>query len=160
VLLSAVGVEAETPFARWRREGEAVAEAAGVTVLRPGLVLGDTSYGGSSLARGLAALPFVMPVPGDGGQVFNPIHAADLAKVVEACLEAPFEGPAEIGGPERITQAELLGLLRRWMGLDAVPVLRLPLGVARAMGADRGCAAARADLADRRGAVVERGGGG
>jgi uncharacterized protein YbjT (DUF2867 family) len=89
LLLSAVGIEADTPFARWRREGEAVAGAAGVTILRPGLVLGETSYGGSSLARGLSALPLAMPVVGDGEQVFNPIHARDLAKVVVACRGEP-----------------------------------------------------------------------
>ena len=136
LLLSAVGIEAETPFARWRREGEAEAGAAGVTILRPGLVLGETSYGGSSLARALSALPLALPVVGDGEQVFNPIHARDLAKVVVACVESPPPpGPQEIGGPERITQAGLLALFRSGMGLSPVPVLRLPLPIARGLGA-------------------------
>jgi purine nucleoside phosphorylase len=136
LLLSAVGIEADTPFARWRREGEAVAGAAGVTILRPGLVLGETSYGGSSLARALSALPLAMPVVGDGEQVFNPIHARDLAKVVVACVESPPPpGPQEIGGPERITQAGLLALFRAWMGLAPVPVVCLHLPMARGLGA-------------------------
>jgi uncharacterized protein YbjT (DUF2867 family) len=135
LLLSAVGIEADTPFARWRREGEAVAEAAGVTILRPGLVLGETSYGGSSLARALSALPMAVPVVGAGDQVFNPMHARDLGQVVVACLETPQPpGPQEIGGPERITQAGLLALYRRWMGLAPAPVLRLPLPLARGLG--------------------------
>ncbi|MCU4653955.1 SDR family oxidoreductase [Roseibacterium sp. SDUM158016] len=135
LLLSAVGLEADTPFAHWRREGEAVAAEAGATILRAGLVLGDTSYGGSSLARALAALPVVTPVVGDGQQVFNPIHARDLSRVIAACLDTPPPpGPQDIGGPERITQAGLLGLLRGWMGLAPVPVLRIPLPMARTLG--------------------------
>ncbi|HCE72049.1 NAD(P)H-binding protein [Ruegeria pomeroyi] len=64
LLISAVGLEADTPFARYRRQGEALAERYQVTILRPGLVLADSAYGGSALARGLAALPLVTPVVG------------------------------------------------------------------------------------------------
>jgi hypothetical protein len=42
--------------------------------------LGETSYGGSSLARALSALPMAVPVVGDGDQVFNPMHARDLGQ--------------------------------------------------------------------------------
>jgi len=133
VLISAIGTGADTPFARWRRETEAV--FAGHTILRPGLVLADTSYGGSSLLRAFAALPWRLPVVGTGGQPFNPIHAADLAAVVAECLEAP-PGPEtwEIGGPEILGQADLAGALRRWMGLPPARLLRLPLPLARALG--------------------------
>jgi uncharacterized protein YbjT (DUF2867 family) len=61
LLLSAVGIDqAQTSFACIRREAEEQALATGVTVLRAGLVLGETSHGGSSLARALAALPLAM----------------------------------------------------------------------------------------------------
>ena len=133
VLISAIGTGAGTPFARWRRETEAI--FAGHTILRPGLVLADTSYGGSSLLRAFAALPWRLPVVGTGNQPFNPIHAADLAAVVAECLEAPpGPGPWEVGGPEALTQADLAMALRRWMGLPAAPLLRLPLPLARALG--------------------------
>lgn len=133
VLISAIGVQADTPFARWRRETEEL--FAGHCILRPGLVLADTSYGGSSLLRAFAALPFRLPVVGDGGQPFNPVHAADLAAVVAACLATPpGPGPWEVGGPETVTQSALARALRRWMGLPEVPLLRLPLGLARGLG--------------------------
>lgn len=133
VLVSAIGTGADTPFARWRRETEAV--FAGHIILRPGLVLADTSYGGSSLLRAFAALPWRLPVVGTGGQLFNPIHAADLAAVVAECLQAPpGPGPWDIGGPEVLGQADLAGALRRWMGLPAARLLRLPLPLARALG--------------------------
>ena len=135
VLISAVGIEADTPFARWRREGEAVAASAGLTILRPGLVMADTSYGGTSLLRGLAALPLVSPTVGDGGQVFNPIHASDLAQVVAECLATPKPGqPWDIGGPTRVTQKTLIADLRGWFGLPKARPLPLPMPLAVALG--------------------------
>ncbi|MBD3788033.1 MAG: NAD(P)H-binding protein, partial [Sphingomonadales bacterium] len=135
--VSSVGIEGvETPFARHRRAAEAMlAQLPDVTVLRPGLVLAETSYGGSSLMRAFAALPFARPVVGAGDQPFNPIHAADLAAVVLECLRAPPGlGPFEIGGPESLSQEALGALYRRWLGLRPVPVLPLPVGLARALG--------------------------
>lgn len=136
LLLSAVGIHADTPFARWRRRGEDAARAAGVTILRAGLVLGDTSYGGSSLLRALSVMPFRRPMPGTGQEPVNPIHAADLAAVIAACLDAPpgpgpQDGAWDIGGPEIVAQDVLSAMLRRWFGLKSVPALVLPARVAR-----------------------------
>ncbi len=135
VLISAVGVEADTQFARWRRAGEAVAARHSLTILRPGLVMADTSYGGTSLLRALAALPYVTPMLGDGEQVFNPIHAEDLAAVVAECLQTPpGDGPWDVGGPTRITQAALLRDLRGWLGLPPARALPIPPRLAYAGG--------------------------
>ena len=137
VLISAIGIEADTPFATYRRRGEEAAHAAPipVTVLRPGLVLADGSYGGSSLARALAALPMVTPVVGNGNQPFNPIHADDLAALVIEAINADTPAqPIEIGGPGEITQTALLASLRAWLGLRPARILHLPLPLARLMG--------------------------
>ncbi len=136
ILISAVGIDdSETAFAQHRRKGEALAEEHGLTILRAGLVLADTSYGGSSLARALAALPFMTPVVGDGAQAFNPIHAGDLAHAVNEMLHTPPPpGPQEIGGPETLSQIDMVATLRRWMGLPPTRVLKLPLSLARIMG--------------------------
>ncbi|MCP3968736.1 MAG: SDR family oxidoreductase [Rhodobacteraceae bacterium] len=133
VLISAIGVEGDTGFAVTKRQGETAAQtsARAIAILRPGLVLGDGSYGGSSLARAMAVLPGLLPVVGSGTERFNPIHADDLsAIVVEALLLPVPDAPVEIGGPETLTQAEFLQSLRRWLGLRAVPVRRLPYGLA------------------------------
>lgn len=135
LLISAVGIEADTAFSQWRRQGEAVAMAADATILRAGLVLADSSYGGSSLIRALAALPFASAVVGDGKQPFNPIHARDLAEVVAACLAAPPPRQIwQIGGPETITQRDLIAQTRSWLGLPPVPAIRLPPTLARGVG--------------------------
>jgi len=61
-LIFTVGIElADTGFSRWRKAGEDLAKALNVTRLRAGLVLGDTSYDGSSLMRSLATLSFGEP---------------------------------------------------------------------------------------------------
>lgn len=134
VLISAIGIEADTPFARHRRDGEAAAPQT-ITILRPGLVLGQTSYGGSSLARALAALPLVTPVVGKGDQPFNPIHADDLAAIALHSLETPPPpGPHVVGGPETVTQKQMLRALRGWMGLRPAIPLGLPRPLARLMG--------------------------
>jgi uncharacterized protein YbjT (DUF2867 family) len=132
LLISAVGIQADTPFARWRRETETLFEDH--CILRPGLVLGETSYGGSSLLRALAAMPVRLPVVGDGQQRFNPIHAADLAGVVAECLDKASMGTWEIGGPEVLSQAELIAGYRAWLGLPPVPPLQIPPRAARTLG--------------------------
>ena len=137
VHISAVGIDStETPFARWRRAAEAaLGSSEQVTILRPGLVLGDSSYGGSSLLRAFAALPWLRPVVGSGEQPFNPIHADDLARICAECLRIP-PGPGiwEIGGPETLSQSDLGALYRRWLGRPPARVLRLPTGLARSLG--------------------------
>lgn len=132
ILISAIGTEATTRFAHYRRLGEETAQTA--TILRPGLVLGDGSYGGSSLARALAALPLVIPVVGKGNQTFNPIHAGDLVALVIEALQNPATNPIEVGGPETVTQTALLTKLRQWLGLRPARPLHIPLPVARLMG--------------------------
>lgn len=136
VLVSAVGIDrADTAFSRWRTAGEAAALAAGAIVLRPGLVVADTSYGGSSLLRALAAMPLRVPVVGEGSERFNPVHAADLAEAVARCLhDPPGQGPWEIGGAETVTQAELLTSYRAWLGVPAAPLLHLPPAATRVAG--------------------------
>lgn len=141
LLISAVGIDhATTAFARHRRKAEAEAEAAGATILRPGLVMADSSYGGTSLLRAMAALPGILPVVGPGGQPFNPIHATDLARIVAECLaRAPGPGPKpqgawEIGGPDTLSQTALAQSLGDWLGRPQRPVVRIPMALARLTG--------------------------
>ena len=76
-----------------------------------------------------------MPVVGDGGQPFNPVHADDLALVIRDCLlEPPSPEAHRIGGPETLSQADMMRAYRAWLGLPRAPLLRLPIGAARAMG--------------------------
>ncbi|MCB0359579.1 MAG: hypothetical protein KDD44_08075, partial [Bdellovibrionales bacterium] len=46
----------------------------------------------------------------------------------------PPPGPHPLGGPEEVTQAGMLRALRGWIGLKQVPLLPLPLPLARLIG--------------------------
>lgn len=135
LFLSAVGIdEIDTPFAHYRRDSERVCREEDAIILRAGLVLGDTSYGGSSLARALSALPLITPQIGDGQQAFNPIHAADLSNSIDDLLSRDQPGHYEIGGPEIVTQKDMLTAYRRWLGLGGSLALPLPRWLARGIG--------------------------
>ncbi len=140
VLLSAISARAEvnTDYARSKLAGEATLRASGLgwTILRPSLVYGDGSYGGTSLMRGMAGLPWVIPLPGKGDFVFTPIHVRDLARTVRIVGEAArFVGQTlDPVGPETITLRAMLGRYRAWLGFGRARFLRIPLPVMRLFG--------------------------
>ena len=140
VLLSAISARAEvmTDYARSKLAGEQVLRDAGIdwTILRPSLVYGDGSYGGTSLLRGMAGLPWRVPLPGDGSFAFTPIHARDVARVVRlACEEARFSGQLlEPVGPETLTLRDLLARYRAWLGFGKARFVAVPMPVMRLLG--------------------------
>jgi nucleoside-diphosphate-sugar epimerase len=60
-------------------------------ILRPSVVYGKGSYGGTSLFRGLAGLPYIIPMPGNGKQELQPIHIADLSRAVSYLIVQPSQ---------------------------------------------------------------------
>lgn len=104
------------------------------TVLRPSLVVARGAHGGTAFFRALAALPFAIPVPGDGHQAFQPIHVADLAQLVATAVEDDLlvHKTIDVVGPDVVTLRRLLEDYRRWLGLAPVPVLSIPRGLVRA----------------------------
>ena len=98
------------------------------TVLRPSLVYGQGSYGGTSFLRGLAGLPLVIPVIGDGRQAFTPIHVEDLAAAILMAVEGRLRrvtlAPC---GPETLTFAEIVQRTRAWLDLPPARLLHVPL---------------------------------
>lgn len=140
VLISAISARPDvaTDYARTKLAGEEDLRRSGVnwTILRPSLVYGDGSYGGTSLLRGLAGLPFAVPLAGEGDYPFTPIHARDLARaVVVVCEDPRFGGQViEPVGPETLTLRELLTLYRSWLGFGRIRFVRVPLPFMRLLG--------------------------
>jgi uncharacterized protein YbjT (DUF2867 family) len=70
VLLSAISArpDVDTDYARFKLAGERVLRDSPLdwVILRPSLVVAKGSYGGTSLLRGLAGFPLMMPLAGDG----------------------------------------------------------------------------------------------
>ncbi len=137
VLISAISARTgvDTDYARTKLAGESTLKNSGLkwTVLRPSLVYARGSYGGTSLLRGMAGLPFFTPIPGMGRQCFSPIHAADLAHAVRlSCEDDEFvDRVLEPAGPDTITVRDLLGLYRRWLGFGSARFVIVPLWALR-----------------------------
>jgi uncharacterized protein YbjT (DUF2867 family) len=138
IQISALGAEPEagTAYALTKHEADLhlLSLALDGTVVQPSLAYSAAgSYGGTSLFRALAALPWVVLVVGRGDQAFQPIHMADLAEGVRQLVERPGGSGEVIAavGPRAVTFLDLLLALRRWLGLSPARVVHVPQGLAR-----------------------------
>jgi uncharacterized protein YbjT (DUF2867 family) len=101
------------------------------TILRPTMIYGDA--GDRNLSRLLSLLrrAAVLPVPGAGGCLHQPVHVADVADAVLAALErlAAVGSLYNVAGPKPIPFAELLRTCARAVGSRTrlVPVPLAPL---------------------------------
>lgn len=100
------------------------------TILRPSLVLGA----GSGFARklhGVLKSKKTVPIVGRGQNMVQPIHVADLCRVILASAEGAVAERQKIalGGSERITLEQLTIRMARALGHQGRP-LRIPLPAA------------------------------
>lgn len=121
IQISAAGVspDASTAFFRTKAQGDAAIRSSGgdFTILRPGLVLAPTAYGGTALLRMLAAFPLVQPIAFPD----RPVRTVALDDVAEAVAMAA-EG--RLGSGETIDLVEdhpqrldrIVAGLRQWLG--------------------------------------------
>ncbi|WP_282609886.1 SDR family oxidoreductase [Pelagibius sp. Alg239-R121] len=98
-------------------------------VLKPSLLYAKGSYGGTSLIRALAAIPFVLPLPGSGDQLFQPIHLDDFGRTVIRVLEEPEFATSilEPAGPENLSLKDILLQYRAWLGIPSTACIEIPL---------------------------------
>ncbi|WP_213981076.1 SDR family oxidoreductase [Sphingomonas sp. dw_22] len=140
VLISAISARPDvaTDYARSKLAGEAALRSSGIawTVLRPSLVYGDGSYGGTSLMRGMAGLPWITPLPGSGDFRFTPIHVADLARAIRLVCEKPeYAGRTlEPVGPDMFDLRTLLAAYRAWLGFGRARFLSIPMPLMTLLG--------------------------
>lgn len=100
-------------------------------VLRPSLVYGRGGTSSTLFLR-LATLPLI-PVIGDGKQMLQPIHIADVAASVLRCLENPVTGQTlDIVGNETVSFADWLARMRAAQGQGPARLLQIPPSVAGA----------------------------
>jgi nucleoside-diphosphate-sugar epimerase len=129
IQISALGVDkVDVPYATSKLAIENYLQALDIdsTIIRPGLVYGKGSYGGSSLFRGLAGLPFILPMPGRAEQLQQPIHVDDLTLIVEKALTLPGKQILCAVGEEKITVKNVLIKLRTWLGFKRALPLVIP----------------------------------
>lgn len=102
-------------------------------ILKPSLVYAPGAYGGTALLRGLAALPFVVPIVGDGRQTFRPLSMDDLCATVVSLLDQRLENRTTLVlvGPEEVTLEQIIVDLRSWLGFSAARLLHIPKSLVR-----------------------------
>lgn len=136
IQISALGVDkSDVDYAKSKKAADDYLLSLNIPsiILRPSLVYGRGSYGGSSLFRGLAGLPYIIPVPGLGTQEFQPIHLNDLSTAIVHLIESsPSQNVIlNAAGPSRITLNEILLKMRSWLGFAKAKVVHIPLVLIR-----------------------------
>ena len=106
------------PYAQAKERGEAAVRGGGIpwAIVRPTMIFGPGAPVLEGLRR-LARLP-VVPLFGGARARVQPVDVRDLAAILAAVTEdASFSGQVlEAGGPDVVTVAELLSVLRRLEG--------------------------------------------
>jgi len=140
VQISASGAapDASTHFFRTKAAGDARVRESGIAyaILRPGLVLGPETHGGSTLLRTLAGLPFLQPV----AHADAPIHLVALDDVAReaarfAIGERAMDVELDLAAPKPVSLGALIAGLRRRQGRSAARIIPLPPVFAALAGA-------------------------
>jgi uncharacterized protein YbjT (DUF2867 family) len=139
VQISAVSADiaAGTEYARSKKAADDYLRSLDLdwVVLRPSLVYAQGSYGGTSAIRGLAGLPFFIPLIGSGDQKFQPLHIDDLSETVARCLESRALAHQTLDpvGAETLSLREIIAQLRSWLDLPPARFIRVPPALVRVM---------------------------
>ncbi len=124
-------------FTRWpdaHGRGVLAGEAAWLASGRNGVMLHPTMIYGATgennvrrLAALLARLPLV-PLPGGGGALVQPIHQADLTAAILAALRIEWHGPQTlvVAGPTPLPYRDFVRAVAKAAGLEPPRVVSLP----------------------------------
>lgn len=135
VQISALGadIHAVSRYHASKKRGDEHLAALAVpwVIVQPSLVFGEGGRSAALFAQ-LAALPLV-PLPGNGGQHVQPIHADDLCAAILRLIQTNDNDRQRIAavGPRPVTLREFLGALRRALGLGEPRYVRVPLSLVR-----------------------------
>ena len=124
-------------FTRWpdaHGRGVLAGEAAFLASGRPGLLLHPTMIYGAEgednvqrLTALLRRLPLV-PLPGGGHALVQPVHQSDLTRAILAAIDMPSTGPDTIvvAGPTPLPYADFVRAVARAAGLKPPRIVSLP----------------------------------
>lgn len=121
VQISAVGAkpEASTSFMASKGRGDAAIRVSGGkwVMFRPGLVLAPNAYGGTTMLRMLAAVPWVQPIAKPEAMiqtVSRDYVAAAVAAAVSGKIPHGFE--TDLVEPKAHSLRDVVGDIRQWLG--------------------------------------------
>lgn len=124
----------QTEFLETKKQADNALKTSGLrhTILRPTLVVGRNAHGGTSLVRAIAGFPYILPVV-FGDARCETTDLDDLCEVVlQACLgELGNSGDFAVTSGEIISLEEIMISHRKWLGLSADKIWRLPATLAR-----------------------------
>jgi nucleoside-diphosphate-sugar epimerase len=124
-------------FTRWpdaHGAGVITGETAFLASARPGVMLHPTMIYGATgednvqrLAALLRRLPIV-PLPGGGRSLVQPIHQDDVTHAIRAALNRDWDGPKSIviAGPEAVSYAGFVGAVAAAVGLPRPRIVSVP----------------------------------
>jgi nucleoside-diphosphate-sugar epimerase len=124
-------------FTRWpdaHGTGVIAGESAFLASGRSGVMLHPTMIYGAAgednvqrLAALLRRLPIV-PLPGGGRSLVQPIHQDDVSRAIRAALDRDWDGPRSmvIAGPEAVSYAEFVGAVAAAAGLPRPGIVSVP----------------------------------
>ncbi|APO75325.1 NAD-dependent nucleoside-diphosphate-sugar epimerase protein [Rhizobium etli 8C-3] len=126
--------DADLPFLATKCRADDALASSGLpyVILRPALVVGRNSHGGSALLRALASMPFGLLLIHSQ----SPIETVDI-KDVAAAVSAAVCGEIESGNDitlassETLMLCELVKLHRQWLGLPPAPIIPIPAALAK-----------------------------
>jgi uncharacterized protein YbjT (DUF2867 family) len=134
VQMSALGADPDGATAyirsKGRAEGIVTDSDLDYTIFRPSVVFGD---GGEFVSfTKLLAPPYVSALPGGGKTRFQPIWIGDLVPMLADAIEseAHVGETYEIGGPDKLTLAEIARLIHRSNGRSTT-VVAVPMALAK-----------------------------
>ncbi|MGH6734558.1 MAG: SDR family oxidoreductase [Methyloceanibacter sp.] len=137
VHISAISAEDDmgSAYARSKAKADTALAALDIdwVIVKPSLVIGRGAYGGTSLMRGLAGLPGLLPLPGRATERFQPIAADDLARGIArlALTHEPSRTTLYATGPDTLSVSGILRALRAWLGFPAALEVTVPLPLLR-----------------------------
>ncbi len=122
VQISATGAEpdASTVFLQTKAAGDAALAKSGAAlwVLKPGLVIGQTDYGGTALLRMLAAVPLIQPLAYPNAPV-QCVGMNDLCKAVVSAIRGKLpQGTYDLVEDRPHKLSDIIALTREWLGFQ------------------------------------------
>ncbi len=89
------------------------------TIIRSSIVYGEFDGFTTGLAQLLASIPFVIPIPGDGKILLQPLWVEDLVTALVWALESKTtrNETYEVGGPEALSISQIITLIMEAIGV-------------------------------------------
>jgi uncharacterized protein YbjT (DUF2867 family) len=133
ISIPGVAADDRTAFSRTKREAEQLIASSGVThaILRPGLVIAPSAYGGSAMLRALAAFPIDLPA-GEAVTPFQPVAIEDIAATIAWLADRDSNDEAaksvawDLMQPQPVTLGRVIEQFRRSFGTADTPRVALP----------------------------------